>query len=60
MTIDIVCRDCGGRNIRRDAWAVWDRDRQAWVLREIFNYGHCEDCDGESRISELPYVGRRT
>ena len=57
MKIDIVCGDCGGRNVRRDAWAEWDRDTQRWELAEIFDYGHCHDCDEESRLEESPYIG---
>ena len=58
MAIDIICRDCGGRNVRRDAWAEWDRDQQRWVLADMFDYSHCNDCDNESRLEELPYIGK--
>lgn len=57
-SFDIICGDCGNRNVRRDAWAVWDRGRQRWVLGEIFDYGHCNDCEEESRLEELPLIGR--
>jgi hypothetical protein len=51
--IDIVCRDCGGNNVCRDAWAVWDIDKQDWVLGAVFDDGHCDDCEGEARLEEV-------
>ena len=51
--LDIVCGECGGNNVMRDAWAVWDVDEQDWVLGAVFDYGHCDDCDGESRLEEI-------
>lgn len=51
--IDIVCGTCGGHNVSRDAWANWDTRSQQWVLGEVFDYGHCHDCDGESRLVEI-------
>lgn len=51
--IDIVCGRCGGDNVMRDAWAIWDADEQDWVLGAVFDYGHCDDCGGESRLEEV-------
>ena len=51
--IDIVCGTCGGNNVSRDAWANWDTRKQEWVLSSVFDYGHCHDCDGESRLEEV-------
>jgi len=51
--IDIICGTCGGRNVSRDAWADWDTRTQEWVLGAVFDYGHCHDCDGESRLEEV-------
>lgn len=51
--IKIVCGRCGGHNVRRDAWAEWDVDAQEWVLGEVFDYGHCVVCAGESRLKEV-------
>ena len=51
--IDIICRDCGGNNVCRDAWAVWDTDEQDWVLGAVFDDGHCEDCECEARLEEV-------
>jgi hypothetical protein len=51
--IDIVCGECGGNNVCRDAWAVWDLDEQDWVLGAVFDDGHCDDCGGEARLEEV-------
>ena len=51
--IDIICRDCGGNNVCRDAWAVWDIDEQDWVLGAVFDDGHCEDCECGARLEEV-------
>jgi hypothetical protein len=53
----MVCERCGGEEVRRDAWAVWDVDGQEWVLGNVFDYAICESekCDGnETRIEEAP------
>ena len=51
--IDIVCGECGGSNVSRDAWADWSVEEQDWVLGAVFDYGHCQDCDGESSLEEV-------
>jgi hypothetical protein len=55
--IDIICGTCGGRNVARDAWASWDVARQDWVLGAVFDYGHCHDCEGETRLIEVALEG---
>jgi hypothetical protein len=46
-----VCSHCGSENIKADAYAVWDRDRQQWEVSETFDKGaYCEICDGATRI----------
>ena len=51
--IKIVCSTCGGENVMRDAWAEWDVERQEWVLQNVFDAAHCEDCDGETSLDEV-------
>lgn len=53
MAIDIICGTCGGNNVSRDAWADWDTRTHQWVLGNVFDYGHCHDCDGESQLKEV-------
>lgn len=55
--IDIICGTCGSKNVSRDAWADWDVHTQQWVLGAVFDYGHCHDCDGESRLQEVELFG---
>lgn len=52
--IRIVCKHCGSDDVRRDAWADWNPDTQQWELGEVFDYGHCNHCDDESSLVEIP------
>lgn len=52
--VQICCKTCGGQNVKRDAWASWDPDIQEWVLEQVFDAGHCDDCDGETSLTEEP------
>ena len=48
----IVCRDCGSQDVRRDAWAEWDAERQQWFLGALFDQGYCEACGEEATLEE--------
>lgn len=52
--VQICCKTCGGQNVKRDAWASWDPDIQEWVLEQVFDAGHCDDCGGETSLTEEP------
>ena len=52
--VQVCCKTCGGQNVKRDAWASWDPDTQEWVLERVFDAGHCDDCDGETSLTEEP------
>ena len=52
--VQVCCKTCGGQNVKRDAWASWDPDTQEWVLEQVFDAGHCDDCDGETSLTEEP------
>lgn len=54
MKTDMVCSTCGGDNVMRDAWAVWDRASQRWVLGAVFDHAYCDDCDRETSLEERP------
>jgi hypothetical protein len=54
IPIQIICGNCGSANVRRDAYADYDTEAQEWVLGAVFDEGHCEICEGESRLEELP------
>lgn len=57
--IKMVCEDCGSENVMIDAWAVWDVDLQEWVLGPTFDHSHCDDCEGDAHIAEVPIKARR-
>lgn len=48
----MICRDCGGENVKRDAWASWNFEKQDWVLDNYFDDAFCEDCEGSTSIDE--------
>lgn len=52
--IDIVCSHCGSRDVRRDADATWNAGHQAWELCAVYDQAHCEQCGGETSLSEIP------
>ncbi len=54
--IAIVCGTCGSDDVSRDAWANWDTRSQLWVLGNVFDYGHCHRCDGESHLIDVELV----
>lgn len=55
--MEIVCATCGGINIMRDAWAVWDTKAQKWILGAVFDYAHCDDCEKETTLEVRPLPG---
>jgi len=48
----LACEECGGDNIRRDAFAVWDTENQCWELGECFDETLCLDCEESVNIKE--------
>ena len=52
--VQVCCKTCGGQNVKRDAWASWDPDIQEWVLGQVFDAGHCDDCGGETSLTTEP------
>jgi hypothetical protein len=52
--IKIVCARCKSERVLRDAWAGWDEDAQRWDLHNVFDHAFCENCDGDTRLLELP------
>lgn len=57
---EIICGNCGGDNVSRDAWANWDTGTQQWVLGAVFDYGQCHDCGEESSLEEVELTGAVT
>ena len=44
----MVCKHCGSDDVWRDATAVWDGRK--WELDEVFDYSHCNKCDGKTTL----------
>jgi hypothetical protein len=49
-----ICAHCKSENVKVDAWAAWDVDAQTWTAEQVFDAGHCDDCDGETSVIEAP------
>lgn len=45
-----VCKHCGSTDVRKDAWAEWDEDKQEWVLGDVFDDDYCMTCEYETII----------
>lgn len=48
----MVCKHCGSQEVRRDAWAAWNPEKEEWELYNYFDAAFCEDCDTETTIEE--------
>ena len=48
--IRMICENCGSEDVLADAWTVWSTAEQRWDIGEVFEYGHCNRCNGEARI----------
>lgn len=55
-----VCSHCGSDDVRKDAWAKWDEDKQEWVLADFFDDDFCVVCDGETTIEDEDITGSTT
>ena len=53
---DLVCDECGGTDLEFDAYAVWDRNQQAFIFADTMDSEgpYCRDCGGR-----VPYSERR-
>ena len=53
VKVQMICAHCGSDDVMRDAWAEWDVEKQDWVLRSVFDQAYCENCDGDTTLSEV-------
>lgn len=52
--IKIVCSVCGSEDVRRDATAEWNVEKQEWELCGVMDQGYCEGkCEDESNLEEV-------
>ena len=49
----MICSTCGSDDVRRDADAAWNVDRQEWELCTVYDNASCEKCGGETRLMEV-------
>ena len=59
MSVEYICPHCGSDNVVVDAWCIWDREAQEWLLSCIHDNLFCRDCegtleDGETRREIAP------
>jgi hypothetical protein len=50
MTTHKICSLCGSENVVLDAYAEWNSEQGAWVLRSVYEESHCEACDSSTDI----------
>ena len=52
----IHCDSCGGQNVRADASAEWNVDRQIWEMVTFYDNTDCDDCEAQCRTIMKPLV----
>lgn len=52
--VEKVCCHCQGTNVVKDAWAEWDKEKQEWVLSQVFDNAYCQDCESDTRLEDIP------
>lgn len=50
--VEMFCTRCGSTEVVRDAWAEWNKQRQDWVLKTIFDNSRCDACGAANCIEE--------
>ena len=57
--IKMVCSKCGSDDVRRDADACWNAERQEWELCAVYDNATCEKCKGETSLEEIEIKEKR-
>ena len=47
-----TCDTCGSEDLVSDAVAVWDKEKQEWVMQDVCEFTYCGECEEECRCSE--------
>ena len=55
--IKMVCSECGGEDVVKDAWASWSEENQEWELLTTFDNTYCNDCEESHELKEEPIDG---
>lgn len=45
-----VCSHCGSEDVKRDAFAIWNRTTQEWEIENTFDDEWCSCCGGETSM----------
>lgn len=54
--VSIHCGNCGGNNIKADAYAEWNEEAQKWELANVFDDRFCDDCGHQVQAYEYPII----
>ena len=47
----VVCVKCGSDDVRLDAFAMWDKEKQEWVLDSVYDTSWCNSCGSEHDLA---------
>jgi len=54
--VRVVCEECGGDDIHRDAHARWDTGNQCWDLGTVYDdTNFCLDCAKHIHVKEVEF-----
>lgn len=48
-----ICSFCKGKDVKAEAWAVWNKEKGEWELedvRDLPNSEWCDYCDDETKF----------
>ena len=52
----VICEECGGDAMQRDAYAVWDIENQCWELGAVYDdTNFCLDCAKHVHVKEVEF-----
>lgn len=47
------CRTCGSEDVVRDAWAIWNKEKQEYELYATYDHAWCLICDEGVSLEEV-------
>lgn len=45
------CPYCDSTNVKADAFAEWDNEKQEWVLSDTYDNKFCSDCERDIKAA---------
>jgi hypothetical protein len=52
--VKMACSSCNSTDVRKDAYAEWDDNTQAWVMCAVYDNNWCVQCGAEQSLIEKP------